>query len=138
MFDQSKNKDTPLFLFIIDIDKFKLINDTYGHAVGDKVIKGFAESVKKHLTKIGCFARLGGDEFAAVLTGMSKDQARQQIEQLRTYIAETNIISNQDILFTISIGMAELQSKDRDIDELLARADYNLYEAKKTRNTLVG
>jgi len=138
MFDQSKNKNIPLFLFIIDIDKFKLINDTYGHAVGDKVIKGFTESVKKHLTKIGCFARLGGDEFAAVLTDMSKDQACQQIEQLRTFIAETNIISNQDILFTISIGMAEQQSTDSDIDELLARADFNLYEAKKTRNTLVG
>ncbi len=138
MFDQAKNKNIPLFLFIVDIDKFKLINDTYGHAVGDKVIKGFAESVKTHLAKISCFARLGGDEFSLILTGMSKDQARQQIEKLRTYIAETNIISNQDILFTISVGMAEQQSTDKDIDDLLSRADYNLYEAKKTRNTLVG
>jgi diguanylate cyclase (GGDEF)-like protein len=138
MFDQAKDKNIPFFLFIVDIDKFKLINDTYGHAVGDKVIKGFTESVQTHLTKISCFARLGGDEFAVVLTGMSRDQARQQIEQLRTYIAGTGIISNQDILFTISIGMAEQQSTDRNIDDLLSRADYNLYEAKKTRNTLVG
>lgn len=138
LFDQAKNRNIPLFLFIIDIDKFKLINDTYGHAIGDKVIKGFTESVKTHLTNISCFARFGGDEFAVVLTGMREDQARQQLEKLRTYIAETKIVSNQDILFTISVGMAEQQSTDRGIDDLLARADFNLYRAKKTRNTLVG
>ena len=69
---------------------------------------------------------------------MREDQARQQLEKLRTYIAETKIVSNQDILFTISVGMAEQQSTDRGIDDLLARADFNLYRAKKTRNTLVG
>lgn len=69
---------------------------------------------------------------------MGKDEARQQIEQLRTYIAQTEVIPNEGILFTISAGMAEQQSTDKDIDELLARADINLYEAKKTRNSLIG
>jgi two-component system glycerol uptake and utilization response regulator len=138
LFEQAKSKSIPLFLFIIDIDKFKTINDTYGHAIGDKIIKGFANLVKTNLTKVSCFARLGGDEFVVILTGMSKDEARRQIERLRAAVEQANFVPELDILFTISAGMAEQQPTDRNIDELLARADLNLYEAKNTRNALVG
>ncbi|MDA3946278.1 MAG: diguanylate cyclase [Helicobacteraceae bacterium] len=138
LFDQAKDKNIPLFLFIIDIDKFKTINDTYGHATGDKIIRGFVTKVKKNLPKAHCFARLGGDEFVLILAGMRKDQARDQVEQLLLNIEQTDIIPGSDISITISVGMGELKAKDRDIDELLARADINLYEAKKTRNNLYG
>lgn len=138
LFEQAKSRNIPLFLFIIDIDKFKTINDTYGHAIGDKIIKGFTVIVKKSLPKANCFARLGGDEFILILTGMRKDQAREQIEQLRVTIEQTQIVPGQNIPCTISTGMAELQATDKDLDDLLARADINLYEAKKTRNCLIG
>ncbi len=138
LFEQAKSSNTPLFLLIIDIDHFKTINDTYGHSIGDSVIKEFVNHVKKSLTAYSCFARFGGDEFVLIMTSINQDYARNQIEKLRSDIEQIRMIKNQNIRFTISIGMSRLQPADRDIDELLARADINLYEAKKMRNCLVG
>ena len=138
LFEQAKHHSTPLFLFIIDIDNFKTINDTYGHSIGDSVVIEFVNNVKKSLPAYSCFARLGGDEFVLIMSSISLDQARSQIEKVRSEIEQIEMIQNQDIRFTISIGMSTLQPTDKDLDELLARADMNLYEAKKTKNCLVG
>ena len=135
LFEQAKAKGVPLTAFVIDIDRFKLINDTYGHAVGDSVVKNFAAYVKKSLPKLNCFARLGGDEFVLVLAGMHADQAKAQVEALRANLEKINLSS--DITVTISVGMAVMDDSDSDIDVLLGRADIKLYEAKKSRNALV-
>jgi diguanylate cyclase (GGDEF)-like protein len=137
-FEEAKHRKTPLFLFIIDIDNFKTVNDTYGHSVGDSVIKTFVDTVKKNIPSYKCFARLGGDEFVLIMTSISQEDARNLMEKLRKEIEQTDMIQNQDIRFTISIGMSRLAPSDRDIDELLARADMNLYEAKKMKNALIG
>lgn len=138
LFDQAKDAGTPLFLFIIDIDKFKTINDTYGHAIGDMVIKTFTAVVNKTLPNANCFSRLGGDEFVLILTDMRKEQAEEQMQQLLRNIRQTVVDPKHHIPLTISVGMGALRTDDKDIDELLARADINLYEAKKTRDCLVG
>lgn len=138
LFEQAKSSGTALFLFIIDIDNFKTVNDTYGHSVGDSVVKEFVNNVKKSIPSYNCFARLGGDEFVLILTSISLDQARNQMEKLRSKIEQIEMVQNQDMRFTISIGMSKLEPSDRDLDELLARADMNLYEAKKMKNALVG
>ncbi|WP_345977292.1 diguanylate cyclase [Sulfurimonas sp. HSL3-7] len=138
LFEEMKRSNTSLILFIIDIDNFKTVNDTYGHSIGDSVVKAFVSTVKKNIPSYNCFARLGGDEFVLTMTSISQDQARDQMERLRSNIEQIRIVQNQDIRFTISIGMSRLEPSDRDLDELLARADINLYQAKKMRNALVG
>jgi diguanylate cyclase (GGDEF)-like protein len=138
LFEQAKRDNISLFLFIIDIDNFKIVNDTYGHNIGDSVVKIFVDNVKKSIPAYNCFARLGGDEFVLVMTSISQDQALKQMEKLRSVIEQVRIVQNQDIRFTISIGMSKLEPSDNNLDELLARADINLYQAKKTKNALVG
>ncbi len=138
LFDQARDRTIPLFLFIIDIDKFKTINDTHGHAIGDEIIKGFTSVVKSTLPKAACFARLGGDEFVVILAGMNKDQAMAQMEKLLSNVRQTVVVPTEHIPLSISVGMGELKESDKDIDELLARADINLYEAKKNRDCLIG
>ncbi len=138
LFDQAKNSASILNIFVFDIDHFKQINDTYGHAVGDQVIRGFASFVKKTVPNINCFARFGGDEFVMIIANMESSKAKAQIEHLREAIATTSFVPQKSVRTTISIGMATLLDSDYDMDALIARADVKLYEAKKTRNALVG
>ena len=119
------------FLFVIDIDEFKKINDTYGHAVGDGAIRLFVETVKKRINRATCFSRLGGDEFIIILHGCSREEALEKIESIRRDIDRPRMIHERELHFTISIGMATLQPDDRVIDDVIRRADEKLYEAKK-------
>ena len=138
LFSNAKAKGTPLTIFVFDIDHFKVTNDTYGHAIGDKVLKGFASLVKRTVPDISCFARLGGDEFVMIIADVASEKAKAHIEQLRKDIARFSFVTEQHVKTSISVGMAVLSTTDSDIDMLIARADIKLYEAKKTRNALVG
>ncbi len=138
LFTKAANGKIPMYLFVIDIDKFKTINDTFGHAIGDRVIKVFTAVVGKTLTKLACFARLGGDEFVVILAGMTKEEAMAQMEQLLQNVRTAVVHPEHAIPMTISVGMSEFQAGDTDIDEVMARADLNLYEAKRRRDALVG
>ena len=137
LFETAKSSGSIFNIFVFDIDHFKQINDTYGHAVGDQVIKGFAAFVKKMVPELSCFARFGGDEFVMIIADTDHDEAKAQIKQLVEAIANTSLVPQQDIKTTTSVGMATLTATDHDIDALIARADVKLYEAKKTRNALV-
>jgi len=135
----SQEESVSLFLFVIDIDRFKMINDTYGHNIGDEVIRILVHTVRKHIDKEACFARLGGDEFIIMIRHTSREEALQQIESIRKEIDIERSISGITLHFTISAGMASLQQSDRTVDDLICRADENLYKAKKTtRNTIRG
>ncbi len=129
-FSQNIRINSPLFLFMIDIDKFKMINDTFGHDMGDEVIKVLVEIVKKEITDDACFARLGGDEFIIMLK-MDKVNALRKIQKIREHINRIHYIFNTSIRFTVSIGMAEMTLYDRDIDSMIKRADINLYQEKE-------
>ena len=136
LFEDATKKHIPLHLFMIDMDNFKQINDTYGHSIGDKVIQGLTECVQKSVSKIDIFARLGGDEFVLVLTGISAHQAHQQLKQLMLNVQEASLSTISSAKVTISIGMVSKKDQDNNIEDLLIRADARLYKSKITKNTL--
>ncbi len=125
-------------VLMLDLDNLKHINDTYGHATGDLVLRSLAKICRSCVRKIDCVARFGGDEFAILLPETSANQAQNIIERLREQIANLTIESaHATIGFTVSIGISEYQKTDT-LQSLLERADRGLYQAKATgRNRTV-
>jgi diguanylate cyclase (GGDEF)-like protein/PAS domain S-box-containing protein len=123
-----------LSVFMLDIDYFKSINDTHGHAVGDKVLQRIGGLFAETLREIDISGRLGGEEFAVLLPETSHDEAVEVAERLRAEIARSKIPleSGLPLQFTICIGIASLKEKNTNIDTLLNLADKALYRAKQT------
>jgi len=123
-------------LAMLDIDHFKSINDTYGHDVGDEVLKGLSICFKKYFKK-HLVARLGGEEFAVYFIDVEKQEALKRLQGFRYFIeANSHEFSSAKIKFTISIGF--VSGPVYQIDELLKQADLKLYDAKETgRNKVV-
>jgi diguanylate cyclase (GGDEF)-like protein len=136
----SKREYTPLSVIMFDIDHFKTINDTYGHAVGDHVLRFFAEGLKK-LRDSDVVARIGGEEFVVLCQNTDQSQAMNLAEGIRKavsdFIIETN--DNSKVNVTVSAGVSTLRfDHDTNVSDMLLRADDALYEAKKTgRNRVV-
>ncbi|QTF07948.1 diguanylate cyclase [Brenneria izadpanahii] len=124
-------KNTPLTIAMIDIDHFKVINDTYGHAVGDAVLKNTAEIFYENTRSSDYIFRYGGEEFMFVLIETTKDTAYTFIERLREKIQNHKIRlqSNETINITISAGIA-MYSGHPDYQYLINAADAALYQAK--------
>ncbi|MBI3532307.1 MAG: diguanylate cyclase [Burkholderiales bacterium] len=126
-------------VLMLDIDHFKQINDTYGHAGGDLALQHFAHLMRAELRSIDSCGRLGGEEFAILLPGASLEAAQRIAERLREKLAESTLdIDGKSVALTASIGIAALHSADVNPDAVLKRADGALYEAKATgRNRVV-
>jgi diguanylate cyclase (GGDEF)-like protein len=124
-------------LAVFDIDRFKQVNDTYGHAAGDEVLRTFARVAKTVVRENDRVARLGGEEFAILLTGSTLDQAMKICERLRRSIEkEVTKVAGKSISVTVSGGIARIAA-DGDVHSTLVAADAALYEAKKAgRNQL--
>ncbi len=121
-------------LLMLDIDHFKHINDTYGHATGDAVLQSFAELVRRNLRNIDVFGRLGGEEFAVLLPGTDMRGAHAFAERLRGEIAGSQIHTANAALaiaITVSIGVAPIGAEDSAASTVLALADTALYKAKE-------
>ena len=119
-------------LIMIDLDHFKRINDTYGHGIGDEVLRHLAGTLMRSLRRSDHAGRLGGEEFAVFLPDTSEDQGVLLAERLRDSIAESSVTTPAgDICFTASMGLTILDGTDHDIDTALARADEALYRAKE-------
>ncbi len=135
-FELATNKfmETPLNLYaaMMDIDKFKEINDTYGHPIGDLVIKAVTDTISEHLNKEAIFGRLGGEEFAVIGYYPVQKEALDDIELIRKKIEQLEIRTEHGDLIqcTISIGIVKMDKKTKTLDELLNRADKLLYMAK--------
>jgi diguanylate cyclase (GGDEF)-like protein len=129
----------PLAVAMIDIDFFKRVNDTYGHAVGDQVIRQLAACCTGQLREVDHFGRIGGEEFACILPETDAAAAWQCAERLRLAVAALAIDTPQgELKFTISIGLAQLNAALADWPSLLAAADGALYQAKHAgRNRVV-
>ena len=128
-----------LSIVAIDVDRFKSINDEYGHAVGDLVLQGLARECRQILREEDVMGRLGGDEFACLLPETDPRIAAKVGERLRTAVAgvELAIGSGATLRFTVSVGIAASTADDAAIDTLLLRADKALYSAKRAgRNTV--
>ncbi len=132
---------TPLTLAMLDLDHFKVINDTYGHEVGDKVLIELAEICRQTLRETDVMGRIGGEEFAILLPQTTDVQAGEIAERLRATFAATTIpVENglPPVHCTVSVGITSFEHSDANIDMLLSRADKALYEAKrKGRNRVV-
>lgn len=134
-----RRKGTPLSVLMIDLDRFKSINDTLGHAVGDETLRRFAALVAPHLREYDFFARLGGEEFAVLLPDTAEEVAVAIAERVRELIEAERL---PDPAFavptTVSIGAAELAALEESVDQLMHRADLALYAAKRSgRNRVV-
>jgi diguanylate cyclase (GGDEF)-like protein len=129
----------PMAIFMFDIDKFKSINDTFGHPVGDKVIKLLATTAKKTLRQTDVFGRLGGEEFAAFLSNTDEKGAIIAAERVRlAFLEAAKMVDGLAIGATVSIGVTFSTNYKDEVDDLLARADEALYEAKNSgRNRVV-
>ena len=123
----------PLSLFMIDIDHFKRINDTYGHKTGDLVLQKLSDKLREVLRAIDIIGRIGGEEFAILLPETALPQACEVAERLRDGVARTSVMreAGMPVSFTISIGVASLQGQEMNLDVLLNLADQALYQAKQ-------
>jgi diguanylate cyclase (GGDEF)-like protein len=123
----------PMAIFMFDIDKFKSINDRFGHPVGDKVIKLLAVTAKKTLRQTDVFGRLGGEEFVAFLGNTDEKGAVIVAERVRlAFIEAAKVVDGTEIGATVSIGVTFTTNYRDEVDALLSRADEALYEAKNS------
>lgn len=127
-----------LSVAILDVDRFKRINDTYGHPGGDAVLCALAAQCAVHSREIDHFGRYGGEEFMYVLPSSPPGRAVEFAERIRTLLASAAVpYRDRRIDFTVSIGVASLRDRE-DLDALLLRADEALYAAKRSgRNQVV-
>jgi two-component system cell cycle response regulator len=126
-------------LLLTDIDHFKKVNDTYGHPIGDVVLRGVAQVVRDCVRKIDLAARYGGEEFAVVLEGTDQAGAKQLAERIRTEVQKQVFQSDKGpFSVTLSLGIAVYPDDARDKKTLISLADQALYHAKRTgRNRAV-
>lgn len=135
---RSRRSGRAFSLLVIDLDHFKQINDTHGHAAGDAVLVHFTRTVTDLLRRVDVFGRTGGEEFAVLLPETDLDGAVQLAERLRYVVAESSFEwEGHPLPITISIGATSSYATE-EADDLLRRADKALYQAKKTgRNRVV-
>ena len=134
----AESGDYRFCLCYLDLDHFKPVNDTYGHGVGDQVLRRFARLVHDSLREADYTGRLGGEEFVLVLSQTAIDEAWQVAERLRDSLQKSSFADlHADLNITVSIGVAEYRSGET-IDDTLARADALLYHAKESgRNRVI-
>lgn len=119
-------------LVFIDLNKFKSINDNFGHAEGDFVLNAFAQIIKNACRDSDIFARMGGDEFAILLTSSSKDQAEEVIERVCRALDKYNQDADRGYNISLSYGIASFDAEKHDsIEALLAEGDSLMYKFKK-------
>lgn len=133
---QASKDSTRIQLAIFDIDDFKKVNDTFGHSVGDIILKRIASKIKTMVTVDDIPARYGGEEFAVILTNKTMEQSLILLELIRTAIQDENHIE-LDRNVTVSVGVHEY-CKDESKEEVFNKSDQALYEAKHSgKNKIV-
>lgn len=136
---RSKRYGSQMAVVMLDIDHFKRVNDTYGHGIGDEVLKRLVDCCHQELRTTDIFGRFGGEEFAAVLVETDLKAAMQTCQRLIQQISKLKIrTTREQISVTVSLGLTMHSADDISIDPLLKRADDALYKAKNAgRNQVV-
>ncbi len=137
--DRSQRFKKTFSLAMIDIDHFKKVNDTYGHAVGDEVLKYVADGLSDKLRSIDTLSRFGGEEFVIIMPETALDGATPALERMRKKFVTGNFLGDDDISLnvTVSIGLAQYPSHGDTSAKLIESADAALYSAKRAgRNKL--
>ena len=132
-FQRARRFERFLSAIMLDIDHFKRVNDTYGHAIGDQVLRIIAQRCSEHIRDVDVIGRYGGEEMGIILPEANARTARQIAERLRVRVSELPIPTSRGMLnLTISLGVAPLVSDVLTLDVLFDRADAALYVAKQT------
>jgi len=133
--ERAKRTKSPLAIVLFDVDRFKNVNDTYGHLVGDKILTNLAKLCLTNLRSMDIFARFGGEEFVILMPDTNTESAYQTMERLRTTIENTSLTrhENTELSITISAGIVIWNGEGTlEIRALLSRADQALYTSKET------
>ncbi len=135
---RSVRMNIPVAVALVDIDHFKVVNDTWGHLIGDKALRAVTDALRNQLRGSDMAGRFGGEEFAILLSQAREQDALSVAERLRSHIAGLSIpVDDEDesagfIKLTISVGIASLDGERRELTDLMAAADSALYHAKDT------
>lgn len=134
-----KRYQRPFSLLLLDVDHFKKVNDTYGHAIGDKCLQEIIKRIQPTLRETDFLARYGGEEFIVILPETTGEIARETAERLRSVVENIAFLHKKDqVTITISIGVTEVTASDATHESIFQRTDQALYEAKRSgRNRVV-
>lgn len=127
---QCHRHEQPFTVAFIDIDNFKLINDSLGHSAGDQLLSQFGERLLSCVRESDTVARLGGDEFVALLTDQYEDSNHAVMRRIQTELAKPFNIQGRELIVTSSIGLSSYPTDGDDPEGLLANADVAMYRAK--------
>lgn len=127
---RSKRFHHPLSLAFIDLDNFKIVNDTYGHAIGDRLLQTIASTIKANTRKFDAVARLGGDEFTVLLVETDKSSAAKAIRNLQASLLLAMNVENNPVTF--SIGLVTFEEIPDNTAQMVKMADDLMYEVKRT------
>jgi two-component system, cell cycle response regulator len=132
-FERGRRYDRDFCCLIIDVDKFKEVNDTLGHPIGDKVLKSIADILRTNIRAADILCRYGGDEFGLLLPETNFQGAYVTAERVRSKVEKTNLATaEQPVFISLSCGISSLvEGGAVGIDELVTQADVALYKAKK-------
>ncbi|HKM06018.1 MAG TPA: GGDEF domain-containing protein [Sphaerochaeta sp.] len=133
--NHAKSTKTPFSLLMLDIDGFKLINDTHGHLSGDRVLQIVASIIRSSVQVTDSCSRIGGDEFAVILTASSLKQALLTAQAIQNTVREYTTEDIPGLVLSISIGAAQWD-ENHTIQDLIEQADQALYKAKNQKKTL--
>ncbi|MCG3707183.1 GGDEF domain-containing protein [Aliarcobacter butzleri] len=138
IFELSKRQNEPFSILLIDIDHFKRINDTYGHLIGDEVLKFVSSNISKLLRKSDILGRYGGEEFIVTLPNTKLDNAKTIAEKINKYIYDNHYVNETyNLQLSVSVGIAQIK-KETNLTDLIHKADEALYKAKNYgRNRVV-
>ena len=130
--ERSRRDGSPVSLLMLDLDRFKDVNDRYGHPTGDAALRLFADTCARALRRSDLFGRLGGEEFAILLPDTTSEDAAILAERVRADVEGTVFPSEEgNFSITVSIGVASMSGPGDSLNDLLRRADRALYESKR-------
>jgi two-component system, cell cycle response regulator len=138
-FSRAVRAENPLGVLMLDLDHFKAVNDTYGHLIGDRILRATAAACRRVVREGDVLIRYGGEEFLVLLPGAGAEDVRQVGERIRRAVAETSVEDgDQRVGATVSVGGATYREATDSVDALVALADAALYKAKEAgRNRLI-
>jgi diguanylate cyclase (GGDEF)-like protein len=130
-FKRAARHHEPIAVAVIDVDRFKQINDTVGHSAGDRVLAEVAAVCRQSVREVDVLARLGGDEFAVLMPSTSREQGRAVAERVRIAIHDTlGAGADESVPVGVSVGLAASPHGEATVEALMKLADEALYEAK--------
>ena len=126
-----RRSEDAIGVLMVDIDRFKVLNDTHGHAIGDEVLRAVASAIAGAVREDDVPARFGGEEFAVLLRNPSRNEAFEVGERVREAVAALDLTAFGVVAASVSVGVAVAEAPDEPIDEIVERADRALYDAKR-------